>query len=40
MDAFLGETDKQGRMPSYGKVALLAVVGNEDGAHNVSAQLY
>src|SRR3954470_23036649 len=33
MDAFLSETDGEGRMPSYGKVAVLAVVGNEDGAH-------
>jgi len=40
MDAFLSETDDAGRMPSYGKVAVLAVVGNEDGAHHVSAQLY
>lgn len=40
MDAFLSETDEQQRMPSYGKVAILAVVGNEDGAHNVSAKLY
>lgn len=40
MDAFLGETDDQGRMPSFGKVALLAVVGNEDGAHQVSASVY
>lgn len=40
MDAFLSETDEQGRMPSYGKVAILAVVGNEDGAHWVSSQLY
>ena len=40
MDAFLSETDQQGRMPSYGKIAVLAVVGNEDGAHQVSAQLY
>jgi multimeric flavodoxin WrbA len=40
MDAFLGETDERGRMPSYGKVALLAVVGNEDGAHGISAHLY
>lgn len=40
MDAFLSETDERGRMPSFGKVALLAVVGNEDGAHNVSAQIY
>jgi hypothetical protein len=27
MDAFLGETDARGRMPSYGKVALAVVVG-------------
>ncbi len=40
MDAFLGETDEQGRMPSFGKVALLAVVGNEDGAHRVCADAY
>ncbi|EIK54514.1 hypothetical protein YO5_17150 [Stutzerimonas stutzeri TS44] len=40
LDAFLGETDATGRMPSYGKVAGVAVVGNEDGAHHVSAQLY
>jgi multimeric flavodoxin WrbA len=40
MDAFLSETDEKSRMPSFGKVALVAVVGNEDGAHNVSAQLY
>lgn len=40
MDAFLGETDDQGRMVSYGRVAITAVVGNEDGAHHVSAELY
>ena len=40
MDAFLSETDDQGRMVSYGKVAAVAVVGNEDGAHHVSAELY
>jgi multimeric flavodoxin WrbA len=39
MDAFLGETDDKGRMPSYGKVAIAAVVGNEDGAHHVAAEL-
>src|SRR5690606_15935289 len=31
MDAFLRETDDKGRMPSFGKVAVAAVVGNEDG---------
>ncbi len=40
MDAFLEETDEQGRMVSYGRVAAVAVVGNEDGAHNVSADVY
>lgn len=40
MDAFLSETDAQGRMPSYGKVAVAAIVGNEDGAHFSSAQLF
>ncbi|ALJ14926.1 flavodoxin family protein [Sphingopyxis macrogoltabida] len=40
MDAFLNETDDQGRMPSYSKVAVAAIVGNEDGAHNVSSQIF
>jgi multimeric flavodoxin WrbA len=40
MDAFLGETDGAGRMPSFGKVAVAAIVGNEDGAHNVTADLF
>lgn len=40
MDAFLGETDEQGRTPAYGKVANVVVVGNEDGAHHVSAELF
>lgn len=40
MDAFLGEADAEGRYPSYGKVGLVAVVGNEDGAHHVSAELF
>ena len=40
MDAFLEEKDDKGRMVSYGKVAAVAVVGNEDGAHHVSAELY
>lgn len=40
MDAFLEETGEEGRMVSYGKVAAVAVVGNEDGAHHVSAELY
>ncbi|MGI2034292.1 flavodoxin family protein [Rhizobium panacihumi] len=40
MDAFLEETDEQGRMVSYGRVAAVAVVGNEDGTHHVSAEIY
>jgi len=39
MDAFLGERDDMQRMPSYGKVGLAAVVGNEDGAHHVPAEV-
>jgi multimeric flavodoxin WrbA len=38
MDAFLSEKDEHERMPSYGKVAIVAVVGNEDGAHHVAAE--
>ena len=40
MDAFLSETDDKGRMPSSGKVAVAAIVGNEDGAHIASAQMF
>lgn len=40
MDAFLQETDDDGRMVSYGKIAAVAVVGNEDGAHHVSAEVF
>lgn len=40
LDAFLGELDERGHMPSYGKVAAVAVVGNEDGAHHVCAELF
>ncbi|HSO46624.1 MAG TPA: NAD(P)H-dependent oxidoreductase [Rhizobiaceae bacterium] len=40
MDAFLGETDDRGRMPSFSKVAVAAIVGNEDGAHSVAASLF
>ncbi|AXB75976.1 flavodoxin family protein [Novosphingobium sp. P6W] len=40
MDAFLAETDDQGRMPSYSKVAVAAIVGNEDGAHAASSQIF
>ncbi|THD38009.1 MAG: NADPH-dependent oxidoreductase [Sphingomonas sp.] len=40
MDAFLSETDDKGRMPSYSKVAVAAIVGNEDGAHFSTAQIF
>ena len=40
MDAFLGETDDKGRMPSFSKVAVAAIVGNEDGAHWSTSQLF
>ncbi|WP_030779948.1 flavodoxin family protein [Streptomyces sp. NRRL S-920] len=34
------ETDDQGRPLIHGKVAAVAVVGNEDGAHKVSADVF
>lgn len=40
LDAFLDETDDKGRMPSFGKVAIVAVVGNEDGAHHCHAEIF
>lgn len=40
LDAFLGETDDRGRMPTFGKVAAAAVVGNEDGAHHCHAEIF
>lgn len=40
MDAFLSETDDAGRMPSYSKIAVAAIVGNEDGAHWATSQLF
>ena len=39
MDAFLSETDDKGRMPSFGKIIVFAIVGNEDGAHGSTAHL-
>jgi multimeric flavodoxin WrbA len=39
MDAFLDEIDGKGRYPTFGRVAVIAVVGNEDGAHHVHAEL-
>lgn len=40
MDAFLSETDEAGRTPAYGKVVLVGIVGNEDGAHHSAAELF
>lgn len=37
LDAELSEKDEQGRLKTYGKVAVVVVVGNEDGAHHISA---
>lgn len=39
LDAEISETDDEGRMSTYGKVAMVGVVGNEDGAHHVTAEL-
>ncbi|MEV6612019.1 NAD(P)H-dependent oxidoreductase [Kutzneria sp. NPDC051319] len=40
LDGELSETDDNGQSPMYNKVATVAVVGNEDGAHKVSADLF
>lgn len=40
LDAELSETDDQGRTLTSGKVAVAAVVGNEDGAHHIAAVLF
>ncbi len=40
LDAFLGETDERGQISTVDRVALVAVVGNEDGAHHVGAELF
>ncbi|GAA3340630.1 NAD(P)H-dependent oxidoreductase [Amorphoplanes nipponensis] len=39
LDAELSERDEQGRPLIFGKVAAVAVVGNEDGAHHVVAEV-
>ncbi len=39
MDAFLSETDDDGRPVAVGKVAGVVVSGNEDGAHHVIAEV-
>lgn len=40
LDAELSDTDDSGRLRTYGKVAVAAVVGNEDGAHKISADVF
>jgi multimeric flavodoxin WrbA len=40
LDAELSETDDEGRPILAGKVAVVAVVGNEDGAHAIIADAY
>ena len=39
LDAEISETDDEGRRTTDGKVAAVAVVGNEDGAHHVVAEV-
>jgi len=39
MNAFLGEKDERQRTPAYNKIGIVAVVGNEDGAHHVAAEI-
>ncbi|MFC6094352.1 flavodoxin family protein [Saccharothrix lopnurensis] len=40
LDAELSETDDEGRLLTWGKVAVVAVVGNEDGAHKIIADCF
>ncbi|MGG7105003.1 flavodoxin family protein [Rhodococcus sp. 24CO] len=40
LDAELSETDEHGRPSMFDKVAVAAVVGNEDGAHAIVASLF
>ncbi|GAB3450812.1 flavodoxin family protein [Actinophytocola sediminis] len=40
LDAELSETDDHGRPSMFGKVAVVAVVGNEDGAHKIIADCF
>ncbi|MFY9714407.1 MAG: NAD(P)H-dependent oxidoreductase [Microbacterium sp.] len=40
LDAELSETDEEGRPILFDKVAIAAVVGNEDGAHHIAAILF
>ncbi len=40
LDAFIGEMDDRDQMATVDRVAMVAVVGNEDGAHHVGAELF
>ena len=40
LDAELSEKDDQGRPSVFGKVAVVAIVGNEDGAHHITSQVF
>lgn len=40
LDAELSEKDERGRLRTFGKVGVAAVVGNEDGAHHISAIVF
>ncbi len=40
LDAELSETDDEGRLETFGKVAVTVVVGNEDGGHAITADLF
>lgn len=40
LDAELSEEDDEGRLLTYGKVGIAVIVGNEDGAHHISAVLF
>ena len=40
LDAELSEKDEQGRPFTFGKVAIAAIVGNEDGAHHITGVLF
>ncbi len=39
LDAELSETDDEGRFQTYPRVAAVAIVGNEDGAHKITADV-
>lgn len=40
LDAELSEKDEKGRPTMFDKVAVAAIVGNEDGAHQITAELF